>query len=92
VTEARQALARITKGERYDVVLCDLMMPVMTGMDLYAEIVRLAPKLVGRLVFMTGGAFTPRARAFLESVVNPCLEKPLDTGKLRSIIARAGKD
>ncbi len=92
VTEARQALARITKGERYDVVLCDLMMPVMTGMDLYAEIVRLAPKLVGRLVFMTGGAFTPRARAFLESVVNPCLEKPLDTGKLRSIMARAGKD
>jgi CheY-like chemotaxis protein len=92
VTEAQQALARIAKGERYDIVLCDLMMPVMTGMDLYAEIVRLAPKLVGRIVFMTGGAFTPRARAFLESVVNPCLEKPLDTSKLRSIIARAGKD
>jgi CheY-like chemotaxis protein len=68
------------------------MMPVMTGMDLYAEIVRAAPQLVGRLVFMTGGAFTPRARAFLESVSNPCLEKPLDTSKLRSIIARAGKD
>ncbi len=92
VTEARQALARIAKGERYDVILCDLMMPVMTGMDLYAEIVRAAPQLVGRLVFMTGGAFTPRARAFLESVSNPCLEKPLDTSKLRSIIARAGKD
>ncbi len=74
-------------------VLCDLMMPVMTGMDLYAEIVRLAPKLVGRLVFMTGGAFHGRAPArSSSSVVNPCLEKPLDTGKLRSIIARAGKD
>jgi PAS domain S-box-containing protein len=92
VTEARQALARIAKGDPYDIVLCDLMMPVMTGMDLYAEVVRAAPKLVGRLVFMTGGAFTPRARAFLESVNNPCLEKPLDTSKLRSIIARAGKD
>ncbi len=91
-TEAEEALARIARGERYDVILCDLMMPVMTGMDLYAEIVRVAPKLAGRLVFMTGGAFTARARAFLESVVNPCLEKPLDTSKLRSIIARAGKD
>jgi PAS domain S-box-containing protein len=92
VTEAQEALARIARGDRFDVILCDLMMPVMTGMDLYAEIVRVAPKLVGRLVFMTGGAFTSRARAFLESVVNPCLEKPLDMSKLRSLIARAGKD
>jgi CheY-like chemotaxis protein len=93
VTEAKQALARVQKGASYDVVFCDLMMPVMTGMDLYAEIVRVAPGLAGRLVFMTGGAFTPRARAFLENVVNPCLEKPLDTSKLRSLVARAtGKD
>ncbi len=92
VTDAKHALARIAKGDRYDVILCDLMMPVMTGMDLYAEVVRVAPKLVGRLVFMTGGAFTPRARAFLESVGNPCLEKPLDTSRLRSIIARAGRE
>jgi CheY-like chemotaxis protein len=87
--EARQALARIAAGARYDVILCDLMMPVMTGMDLHAEVVRAAPMLAGRFVFMTGGAFTPRARAFLASVVNPCLEKPLDTGKLRSLVARA---
>ena len=91
VTDAKQALACIGSGARYDVILCDLMMPVMTGMDLYAEIVRRAPKLAGRLVFMTGGAFTARAQAFLESVVNPCLEKPLDMGRLRSIVARAGR-
>ncbi len=92
VTDAQQALARITAGERYDVLLCDLMMPVMTGMDLYAEIVGAFPDLAGRLVFMTGGAFTARARAFLESVVNQWLEKPLDMGKLRSLIARAARD
>ncbi|HXX66356.1 MAG TPA: ATP-binding protein [Polyangiaceae bacterium] len=91
VTDANQALPRIVAG-RYDVVLCDLMMPLMTGMDLYAEVVRRAPKLAGRLVFMTGGAFTARAKAFLESVANPCLEKPLDTSKLRSLIARAGRE
>jgi CheY-like chemotaxis protein len=91
-TEAQQALARIAAGERYDLVLCDLMMPVMTGMDLYAEVVRVAPRLAGRFVFMTGGAFTPRARAFVASVVNPCLEKPLDMGKLRRLIAKARRD
>jgi PAS domain S-box-containing protein len=91
-TEAQQALARIGAGERFDLVLCDLMMPVMTGMDLYAEVVRTAPMLAGRFVFMTGGAFTPRARAFLASVVNPCLEKPLDMGKLRSLVARARRE
>jgi PAS domain S-box-containing protein len=92
VNDARQALARIAAGEPFDVLLCDLMMPVTTGMDLYAEVVRTAPKLAGRIVFMTGGAFTARARAFLESVNNPCLEKPLDMSKLRSIIARAGRE
>jgi CheY-like chemotaxis protein/anti-sigma regulatory factor (Ser/Thr protein kinase) len=91
VTDARQALARIAAGELYDVVLCDLMMPVMTGMDLYAEVVRSAPKLASHIVFMTGGAFTPRARAFVESVVNQCLEKPLDMSKLRSLLARAAR-
>jgi PAS domain S-box-containing protein len=90
VTEAKEAIARITAGESYDVLLCDLMMPVMTGMDLYAEIVRSWPKLASAVVFMTAGAFTPRAHAFVESVPNPCLEKPLDTSKLRSIVARVG--
>ncbi len=91
VTDAQQALARIAAGKTYDLILCDLMMPVVTGMDLYAEILRTAPRMAGRLVFMTGGAFTPRARAFLESIGNPCLEKPLDMGKLRSLLAKAGR-
>lgn len=89
VADAPHALARIDGGERYDVILCDLMMPGMTGMDLYAEILRRVPKLAARFVFMTGGAFTPRAQAFVETVVNPCLEKPIDMRRLRSIIARA---
>jgi len=89
VADAEHALARLGGGEGYDVILCDLMMPGMTGMDLYAEVLRRAPKLAVRFVFMTGGAFTPRARAFVETIVNPCLEKPIDMRRLRSIIARA---
>jgi CheY-like chemotaxis protein len=91
MSEAREALSRIATGERFDAVVCDLMMPVVTGMDLYAELLRVAPDVAGRIIFMTGGAFTARARAFIESVANPVLEKPIDLGKLRTFIAKAGR-
>ena len=87
VMDARAALARIEAGEAYDVILCDLLMPVMTGMDLHAEVMRVDPRLARRFIFMTGGAFTARGRAFLESVANPFLEKPIDIARLRRLVA-----
>jgi signal transduction histidine kinase len=83
---AGEARDRILSGERYDVILCDLMMPQMTGMDLYAELSRSMPDQAARMVFLTGGAFTPDARAFLDGVPNQRIEKPFDTQHLRSII------
>jgi nitrogen-specific signal transduction histidine kinase len=91
VTETCHALDRITGSERHNVIVCELMMPVMTGMDLYAKILPRDPTLAGRFVFTTTGAFSARARAFLESVSNACLPKPLDMGRLRSIVARANR-
>jgi len=85
VTDAYQARTRMAAGEKYDLIPCELM----TGVDFYAEVMRRDPKVAGRFVFMTGGTFSPRARAFLESVANPCLEKPLDVSRLRSLVARA---
>ena len=73
-------------GERFDVILCDLMMPEMTGMDLYAELGKLAGDQADRLVFVTGGAFTPRAREFLERVPNARVEKPIDFQNLRLLL------
>jgi signal transduction histidine kinase len=90
-TDARAVLDRLASGERWDVILCDLLMPETSGMDLYREALRVAPDAAACIVFMTAGAFTSRARAFLDGVRNPCLEKPLDLGKLRSLIARAGR-
>lgn len=85
-TAARDALERIRRGERYDVILCDLMMPDMTGMDLHAEITRCAPQQAERIVFLTGGAFTQAARAFLDDVPNMRLEKPFDIATLRALV------
>jgi signal transduction histidine kinase len=86
-TSAPEALARLAGGERFDLVLCDLMMPEMSGMELEARIASAAPAMVGRMVFMTGGAFTPAARAFLAGG-RPHLEKPVEPGALRELVAR----
>jgi FixJ family two-component response regulator len=63
------------------------MMPEMSGMELEASIARAAPDMVGRLVFMTGGAFTPAAQEFLRHG-RPHLEKPIEPAVLRDLVAR----
>jgi len=87
-TSARAALDDLLGGPPFDVVLCDLMMPEMTGMDLHARLVREAPALAARTVFLTGGAFTPSAREFLDRVPNLRLEKPFEAQALRDLVAR----
>jgi CheY-like chemotaxis protein len=83
---AEDAYARIDAGERFDVILCDLLMPQRSGMDFHGQLARSYPEQAQRMVFFTGGAFTPRAREFLESVHNHRLEKPIDGTALRALI------
>ncbi len=70
----------------FDVVLCDLMMLNVSGMDLYDWLIKLNPNLAKRMVFMTGGAFTRRSREFLQQISNVCLEKPIKSDKLAVIV------
>jgi CheY-like chemotaxis protein len=86
VGDGRKALERLRAGERYELILCDLMMPEMTGMDLFAELEKLAPEQASRMVFVSGGAFTPRAREFLERIPNARVEKPIDLQNLRLLL------
>jgi PAS domain S-box-containing protein len=90
------AVARVAAGERFDVILCDVMMPAMGGPEVHAAIAALAPAQAARMVFITGGAFQAAARAFLDAVPNPCLDKPVDAAILRglvaSLVASAGGD
>ncbi len=88
-TSAREALADVQGGsEPFDLLLCDLMMPDMTGMELHARVREVAPALADRIVFLTGGAFTPSAREFLARVPNPRIEKPFEPDALRALVAR----
>ncbi|MGC4094073.1 MAG: response regulator [Polyangiaceae bacterium] len=86
VSSGREALTLLDNGESFDVILCDLMMPQMTGMDVYDELRRRHAAQLGRVVFLTGGAFTSRARDFLDQAPNQRLEKPFDIERLRSMV------
>ena len=76
----------IRAGARFDHILCDLMMPGMTGMEFHARLASDAPEQAEVITFMTGGAFTEAASAFVERHPRAWLEKPLDLEKLRRVV------
>lgn len=67
-------------------ILCDLMMPDMSGVDVFEELQRTAPDHARRVVFLTGGAFTPATRRFLDEVKNLRIGKPFDGAELRALV------
>jgi PAS domain S-box-containing protein len=85
-TSGRQALERLTADSSFHVVLCDVMMPDLTGKDLYETIQQGGSGLDKRFVFVSGGAFTPGARDFLARVPNPTLEKPFDEAAVKRVV------
>lgn len=85
-TDPREALERILEGSDHDVILCDLMMPEMTGMDLYREVRRRRPELAKRMLFMTAGVLAEEGRDFLKSLPGRWVEKPLRISDLEALI------
>jgi CheY-like chemotaxis protein len=87
----REALARLTRdGPPFDLVLCDLMMPDLTGMDVYEEIEKHHPSLAERFVFISGGGVTERSRKFIELHADRVLPKPIDSRQLSKLLAQRG--
>jgi CheY-like chemotaxis protein len=82
------ALAILERDQNFDVILCDLMMPDMSGIDLYTEIAKRSESLAERMLFMTGGAFTPEASTFLEKRGRAHVLKPFEAKELLSSIDR----
>lgn len=81
-----EAIARLERGDQFDAILCDLMMPRMDGASVFEEIAARWPHLVDRVVFCSGGAFTPRAEAFAARVSNPVLHKPLTVAAVAQVL------
>jgi CheY-like chemotaxis protein len=89
----REALDLLPGG--FDVILCDLIMPVMDGMELFAEASARFPGLGSRFLFLTAGATTDAAQAFLSSVPNAVLSKPVAREillvNIEQVLSRVGR-
>jgi CheY-like chemotaxis protein len=85
VPSAREALDLISSRE-WDVILCDLHMPDLDGVEFHHRLRRSYPQLMCRLAYVTGGAFTPRAESFLRSLAQPVLLKPVTPDDLRAFV------
>jgi signal transduction histidine kinase/ActR/RegA family two-component response regulator len=83
----RDALERLGKDSSYDLVLCDLMMPDVSGEHVFHAVSEHAPWLLPRFVFMTGGAFTERAQEFLARFPGRQLEKPFNIDEVEHLLS-----
>jgi CheY-like chemotaxis protein len=88
VSSGVAALQLLRAGERFDVLLCDLRMPGMSGIELYERVGQSMPEVTERMVFFTGAAFSSDVHTFLRSVRNEHLEKPFDPPALRALVRR----
>jgi CheY-like chemotaxis protein len=88
VDRASAALELVQSGAHFDVILCDINMPGMSGIQLFGELERLWPEVAARIVFLTAGTSTAPVREFLDSVDNLCIEKPFKLKELQQVVAR----
>jgi PAS domain S-box-containing protein len=94
VGRGEQALAMLSAGQRFDVIVCDVLMPGVSGIELYQELERTLPSMAARVIFMTGASTMPRVADFLARVRNARLDKPIDVEQLKrtidTVVSRRG--
>jgi len=88
VQDVQAALQLLARGERYDAILCDMVLPGMSGVDFLQELERREPGLARRTGFMSSGTFSPQARELLASQPGELLEKPFEPERLRRFVQR----
>jgi two-component system, NtrC family, sensor kinase len=85
----RSALELLARDAAFDRIFCDLMMADGTGMDVHAALSARQPELLSRVVFMTGGDFTARSRAFLQQPALTRIDKPFEPEQVRQLVRQA---
>jgi CheY-like chemotaxis protein len=87
VGNGEAALGKLALGG-YELILSDIRMPELDGPSLYRELERRDPRLLGRMIFLTGDTLSPGTREFLEQTGAPCLSKPFALSDVREIVQR----
>jgi two-component system, cell cycle sensor histidine kinase and response regulator CckA len=85
---ALEVLSLTSSDTRFDLILCDLKMPGVSGMEVYRSVRNSRPELLPRLVFASGDTASVETAAFLESTTCPVLEKPFELSELATVVAR----
>jgi two-component system NtrC family sensor kinase len=85
-SSATDALALIRAGHRFDVIVSDMAMPGLSGVELHDALLAFAPDQARRMLFLTGGGFSQRTLEFLETVPERRVWKPFSVLDLRERI------
>jgi DNA-binding NtrC family response regulator len=80
--------ARQDEMPRYALVVSDLRMPGINGIELYERLKAAQPEILRRLIFSTGDIVSEEAAAFVRSTDCVVLQKPFELATLRSTIER----
>jgi len=83
----RQAMKLIEQDASFDVILCDLVMPDVTGIDFHAWLSERNATLAAQVVFVTGGVFSPRASEYLGRLTNITIDKPFEPASVMKLIS-----
>jgi CheY-like chemotaxis protein/anti-sigma regulatory factor (Ser/Thr protein kinase) len=86
VNSGREALELLARDSSFAVIICDLLMPHISGVEVYEYISTHHPRLDERLVFITGGTFTDLTNEFVASSARPILLKPFDLKEFREVV------
>lgn len=87
-TSGEKGLARLLADDPFELILCDLSLPDLSGIDIYAKVASLKPELKDRFVVMTGGAVTNESRDFLDNYQGYLLNKPFTLSQVEALIDR----
>lgn len=90
LSDAKEGLARLERDD-FDVVICDLMMPGMSGYKLFAAACQARPALRTRFVFVSGGALSEEASRFLKTCECPVLPKPFANADVLDVVDRVAR-
>jgi PAS domain S-box-containing protein len=88
-SSGRAACALLEKDDDFDAVVCDVVMPEMTGAELHQWILRNRPALGDRVIFVSGGRGNEVRRALGDIPLARWLDKPFTLEALESAIAEA---
>jgi CheY-like chemotaxis protein len=90
-SSGKEAIAMLERGEKFDAILCDLLMPEMTGRDFYRVVAVRFPEVEPAVRFLSGGVFASELRDFIERMPERLLDKPVDVARLVAFLTAAVK-